>query len=66
MSAHTATLLNYIIALLALCAGLYFLVNKSKGRPGMKFLGLPAGTVIKIAFIGIGIFLALIILTLLN
>jgi hypothetical protein len=66
MTHYSAAIINYLISLAAICFGLYFLIQKSKGRPAMKFMGLPVNTVIKIAFIGIGIFLALIILTLLK
>lgn len=66
MTHNSAAIINYLISLAAISFGLYFLIQKSKGRPGMKFLGLPANAVIKVAFIGIGIFLALIILTLLK
>lgn len=62
----SATIINYSIALVAVCFAIYFLIQKSKAKPGLTLMGLNANTLIKIGFMIVGIFLAIIILSLLR
>lgn len=64
MADKIAGVLDFLISIIGISAGLYMINQKSKTQPDFEFLGLKIPTVKKIGFFGILIFIALIIVKL--